>query len=212
MRPCLLLVLPLCLSSAIVQAQRANHEYRPEIIVTLPRWREIGVSVMIEQHLATADLRPNERIQGIALLAPLVHHAAFSLELRQVQNAGVTEHRWIPTLNLRAPLRSGFELRDRARAEIRDVGGAWSHRYQNRVTVGRPVETADGELFPYVSLDGSWDSRYGCVNRREALAGMRVPLGPHSGASIDPFVARQVDDRRATPVLVATGVILRVVL
>jgi hypothetical protein len=210
MRLPIVAVLLLAAGASVLRAQEEIHEYRPEIIVTLPRWHGYGLWLLHEQHLGTGDLAPNERIQGVALLSPVKHRSSLSLELRQVSQPQQIEHRWIPTLNTSVALPAGFELRDRARVEIRDVGGKWSRRYQNRATVGHLVDLAGTALFPYGAFDASYDSRYARLNRRETMMGVRVPLG--GGTSLDSFVTRQIDDRRAVRVLVATGAILRVVL
>ena len=50
---------------APARAQSAIQEYRPEIVVTLPKVRGFGVQLLAEQHLETRDLYPNERISGV---------------------------------------------------------------------------------------------------------------------------------------------------
>ncbi len=195
--------------AARVHAQ-AIHEYRPELVVTLPRVSGVGVTLLIEQHLGTGDLAPNERILGVGLVSPLLHRVSLAMEARQVLTGGVMEHRFLPIVNSSAPLPGGFELRNRTRVEVRDVVGAWSRRYQTRTALGHEVEALDRRLFPYVQLDFSYDSRFDQLNRREQTAGVRVPLG--RGASIDLYVTRQSDTRRAQPLLLAAGAIMRVAL
>jgi hypothetical protein len=195
----------------VLAAQDALHEYRPEIIVTLPRWHGVGVTVMDEQHIATGDLVPTERQQGMGVVSPPFAHGSFGVELRQVTMAnGVVEHRWQPQANLIGELGAGLELRNRARVELRDIAGQWSRRYQNRAAVHYPVRAAGRTLSPYIYYDLSYDTRYAVLNRREYAAGMRVPFG--YGLNVDSFLMRQTDTRRAVDVLVAFGMILRVAL
>jgi hypothetical protein len=192
-------------------AQEALHEYRPEIVITLPRWHGVGVTIIDEQHVATGDLTPTERQQGMGVVSPSFAHGSFGVELRQVTLAnGVVEHRWQPQVNLVAELGAGLELRNRTRVELRDIAGEWSRRYQNRAAVNYPVRAAGRTLSPYVFYDLSYDTRFAVLNRREYAAGMRVPLG--YGMSVDSFLMRQTDTRRAVDALVAVGMIVRVAL
>jgi hypothetical protein len=192
-------------------AQDALHEYRPEIILTLPRWRGVGVTLIDEQHVTTGDLAPTERQQGMGVVSPPFAHGSFGVELRQVTMAsGLVEHRWQPQANLIGELGAGLELRNRTRVELRDIAGQWSRRYQNRAAVHYPVRAAGRTLSPYVYYDLSYDTRYAVLNRREYAAGMRVPLG--YGVNVDSFLMRQTDTRRAVDALVAFGMILRVAL
>lgn len=189
---------------------QAIHEYRPELVVTLPRVSGVGVTLQFEQHLGMGDLAPNERILGVGLVSPLFHRVSVAMEARQVLTGGVTEHRYLPIVNSSAPLPGGFEIRNRTRVEVRDVVGAWSRRYQTRTALGHEVEALDRRLFPYVQLDFSYDSRFDQLNRREQTAGMRVPLW--RGTSIDPYITRQSDTHRAPFLLLAVGAIMRVAL
>lgn len=192
-------------------AQSALREYRPELIVTLPRWHGVGVTMLGEQHLAVRDLAPAEVILGVGLVSPALAHGSLALELRQVRPAsGVIEHRWLPTANLRAELWHGFELRDRVRVELRDIDGHWSRRYQNRAALQHPLDLAGSTLTPYAYYDLSYDTRFAVLNRRESGVGVRVPAG--RGTSVDSFLMRQTDTRRATDVLLAAGMIVRLAL
>jgi hypothetical protein len=201
----------LVLVAPTLAAQDALHEYRPEIIVTLPRWRGLGVTVIDEQHVASGDLAPTERQQGMGVVSPAFAHGSFGVELRQVTMAsGMVEHRWQPQANLIAELGAGLELRNRTRVELRDIAGQWSRRYQNRAAVHYPLRAAGRTLSPYVYYDLSYDTRFAVLNRREYAAGMRIPLG--YGVNVDSFLMRQTDTRRAVDALVAIGMILRVAL
>ncbi|MFL5608409.1 MAG: hypothetical protein ACJ8AD_18285, partial [Gemmatimonadaceae bacterium] len=80
----------LTLVAPALAAQDALHEYRPEIIVTLPRWHGVGVTLIEEQHVATGDLAPTERQQGMGVVSPAFAHGSFGMELRQVTMANGT--------------------------------------------------------------------------------------------------------------------------
>ena len=205
------LLLAVALVAPALAAQDALHEYRPEIIVTLPRWHGVGVTVIDEQHIATGDLAPTERQQGMGVVSPAFQHGSFGVELRQVTMAnGLVEHRWQPQASLIAELGAGLELRNRTRVELRDIAGQWSRRYQNRAAVHYPIQAGGRTISPYVHYDLSYDTRFAVLNRREYAAGLRIPLA--SGISVDSFLMRQTDTRRTVDALVALGMILRVAL
>jgi hypothetical protein len=205
------LLAALVLLAPALAAQDAVHEYRPEIIITLPRWHGVGVTVIDEQHVATGDLAPTERQQGVGVVSPPFAHGSFGVDLRQVTMAsGIVEHRWQPQTNLIVELGAGLELRNRTRVELRDIAGQWSRRYQNRAAVHYPVLAGGRTVSPYVYYDLSYDTRFDVLNRREYAAGLRIPLG--HGMNVDSFLMRQTDTRRAVDALVALGMILRVAL
>jgi hypothetical protein len=210
MRPSLLASLLLIVAAACVSAQSVIHEYRPEIAVTSPRVDGFGLTFLIEHHLETESLFPNERIMGFGMVSPTFHHVSAAFEARQVQLNGILEHRYLPILYSTLPLPAGFELRDRARIEMRDIDRVWSRRYQNRATVGHFVDVGGRELFPYVQLELSYDSRFSELNRRDSAIGVRIPMG--AGVSVDPYIDRQSDTRRAPFLLVAGGAIVRIAL
>lgn len=195
----------------VARAQAPAHEYRPQLVVTLPRFHGAGLSLLEEQHLRTAELGPVERQHGVTLLLPGFILGTPSLEMRQVvSGAGFVEHRYIPTLTQATPVAPRLELRNRVRAELRDLAGTWSRRYQDRVTLLRTVTVDGHDLLPYGHVALSYDSRYSALTRREGALGLRIPLA--NGTSVDPFVMRQTDSHRAVPTIVATGVTMRVIL
>src|SRR3954471_14461331 len=98
--------------SASAGAQSAVYEYRPEIVLTLPRVHGYGVQLLFEQHLETSDYAPNERIQGFGLVTPTLYEPIalrFVVEARQVIMPLVTEHRYIPTALTTFQLGRGWE-------------------------------------------------------------------------------------------------------
>lgn len=191
-------------------AQVAIREYRPALIVTSPRVRGFGAQLLVEQHLATGNLAPNERTVGVGLVSPVFLHVRAALEARQVMQPTVLEHRYIPTIFSTVPLGGGFEARNRTRAEFRDVDRSWSHRWQHRSGIGHNLSIAGTELFPYGQIDLSFDSRFQTVNRTDKTVGFRVPVS--GAANIDTFVTKQDDTRRSTRTLYVCGAHLRIAL
>lgn len=200
-----------CLIVPAVRAQPAPREYRPAIMVTVPVWHGFAVLLQEEQHLSMHDLAHTDHLRGVGLLSPSFRYGSLAIEVREVRRTnGLIEHRWIPTVHSLVEAGGGMELRNRARVEFRDVAGAWSRRYQDRVTLLRPIDVLGTSYAPYVHYELSYDTRFGVLNRREGAVGVRVPVG--RGASVDSFLMRQTDTRRDIEAIVAAGMILRVAL
>ncbi|MDQ2664852.1 MAG: hypothetical protein M3Z05_02475 [Gemmatimonadota bacterium] len=191
-------------------AQDATREYRPELIVTGPRFHGIAVQGLVEQHLQMRDLAPNERVIGLGLNTSTFLHIRAGLEARQILTPGALEHRYIPTLYSTTPLGAFFESRNRTRVELRDVAGTWSQRWQHRSAIGRDVAIAGLAVSPYGQVDLSYDSRVRTLNRTATTFGVRVPITPSS--SIDTFFTHQDDTRRAPRTILIGGAIMRVTL
>ena len=195
---------------ASAHAQDAIREYRPEVVITGPRYYGIALQAIFEQHLQMRDLAPNERILGVALNTSTFMHVRGGFEARQVLTPTVLEHRYIPTIYSTTPLWAQFEARNRTRVEIRDAAGTWSHRWQHRSAIGRDIDIAGLEVFPYGQFDLSADSKFNTLNRTEKSFRVRVPISPSS--SIDTFFTHQDDTRRTPHTTLIGGAILRVAL
>ncbi|MEO5814017.1 MAG: hypothetical protein ABIT20_01935 [Gemmatimonadaceae bacterium] len=192
-------------------AQHKLHEYRSEVIVTLPRVQGYGVTLLLDERLDMSDEAPNEVQLGVGIISPQVHRMSVAMELRQVKYiSGVVEHRYIPTFYANVGLPAGFDLRTRTRFEARAVAGKWTQRYTSRAAIGHDVNVGNRAAFPYIQSDLYYDSRVNDLNRIDATVGVRVPIT--SAASIDPFFARSTDSYRNPKVGLTAGVILRVAL
>jgi hypothetical protein len=203
-------LLLLFILAGTTHAQDAVREYRPEIVITGPRYGGIALQAILEQHLQMRDLAPNERILGIGLNTSTFLHVRGGFEARQILTPGALEHRYIPTIYSTTPLWGTFESRNRTRVELRDIAGAWSQRWQHRSAIGRDVDVAGLNVFPYGQFDLSYDSRFHTLNRTEKSFGVRVPMSPT--ASIDTFFTHQDDTRRTPHTILIGGAILRVAL
>jgi hypothetical protein len=210
MRRVVLSQLLIAVVAARTQAQEAIREYRPEVIVTGPRLYGVAAQLLVEQHLQMRDFAPNERIMGIGLNTSTFLHVRGALEARQVQTPTTLEHRYIPTIYSTTPLWGAFEARNRTRAEVRDIAGTWSHRWQHRSAIGRDVDVAGLEVFTYGQFDLSYDSRVHTLNRTEKTFGVRVPTS--SSMSIDTFFTHQDDTRRTPHTILIAGALVRVAL
>jgi hypothetical protein len=212
MRRAFLASLLLVTLATSAHAQSRIREYRPEVILTLPRVQGVGVTVLLDERLAMTDLAPNEVIFGVGLLSPQFYHrtsVAFEVRRDRTLN-GPLEHRYIPTLYTNIPLPGGFELRNRTRLELRTVNRVWSERYINRFTFGHEVVSGGRTMFPYTQLDLAYDTRFDMVTRRDVSVGVRMPITEKS--SIDPFLTRTSDASRNPLLGITAGAVLRVAL
>jgi hypothetical protein len=211
MRRAFLVSLLIASQASSTGAQSTLHEYRPEIIVTLPRVNGFGVTLLLDERLDMSDFAPNEVQLGVGLATPQVHRMSGALELRQVKTiTGVVEHRYVPTFYANVGLPSGFDLRTRTRLEMRVAEARWSERYINRAAVGRDVGVGDRAVFPYVQSDVYYDSKVHDLNRFDGTVGVRIPVT--TGSSIDPFFTRSSDSYRKPRVGLTLGTIVRVVM
>ena len=210
MRPVVTAQFLLILLASATHAQDAIREYRPEIVITSPRYHGVAVQALLEQHLQMRDLAPNERIQGIGINTSTFLHVRGGFEARQIVTPTALEHRYIPTIYSTTPLWGAFESRNRTRVEVRDIAGTWSQRWQHRSAIGRDVDVAGLEVFTYGQFDLSYDSRFHTLNRTEKSFGVRVPMS--STTSIDTFFTHQDDTRRTPHTILIGGAILRVAL
>lgn len=211
MRRVALTIVFLAGTAPVARAQAPLREYRPEVILTLPRVRGFGMTLLLDERLAMSDLAPNEIVLGVGFVTPQRRRMSAAIELRQVKlHSGAVEHRYIPTFYANTALPLGAELRNRLRFEMRAVDGVWSRRYTNRSIVGHEVDVGGRAAFPYGQLDVGYDSRYDRLNKRDLSVGVRVPITPKS--SIDPFLTRSTDLNRTPRIGVTAGAILRVAL
>ena len=210
MRSAVTPVLLLALLAGAAHAQDAVREYRPELVITGPRYQGIALQAIVEQHLRIRDLAPNERILGVGLNTSTFMHVRGGFEARQVLTPTALEHRYIPTIYSTTPLWGTFESRNRTRVEFRDVAGTWSERWQHRSAIGRDVDVAGRPVFAYGQFDLSADSRFHSLNRTEKSFGVRVPVSATS--SIDTFFTHQDDTRRTPHTILIGGAIVRMAL
>jgi len=113
------------------------------------------------------------------------------------ENSGdYLEHRGIAEASFRIPVTGLILLSDRNRGEFRDINGAYSFRYRNRLRIERQTKTDFVTLTPYLSAEFYYDSRYEMWNRQQYTAGIEWTLS--GGAILDTYYQRQ-NDSRSTP-------------
>jgi hypothetical protein len=92
---------------------------------------------------------------------------------------GTPESRGIVEATPRFPLPHGVLLESRNRMEFRFIGGEYSWRYRNRLTVDRDFVIGRLRWTPYVRAEVYYDSKSHRWSRTALIAGSVFPLGRH---------------------------------
>jgi len=123
------------------------------------------------------------------------------------RSSGPTESRGILELTGRIPLPQEVWLVQRARVDLRDVGGEFSKRYRYRLGVEREVMIGGVVTVPYAQAEVFYDTRFDTWNRQLYQAGVEVELSRRW--RIEPYLARQNDSRSASGNVDRAGLALK---
>jgi hypothetical protein len=85
----------------------------------------------------------------------------------------------------------GVLVSDRHRLDIRAIGGEYSWRYRNRLTVEREFAVGRFRFGPYGRAEIYYDSRYHKCSRTELTAGSVFPITRHF--ELEGYYAHQHD-------------------
>jgi hypothetical protein len=89
------------------------------------------------------------------------------------------EHRGVLEITGRHGLPGGVLLSDRNRMDLRSIGGEYSWRYRNRLTIEREFSIGRFKPSPYVRGEVYYDSRYDKWSRTALIAGSILPINRH---------------------------------
>jgi hypothetical protein len=89
------------------------------------------------------------------------------------------EHRGVLEATPRYPLPYGVLASDRSRIDFRFIGGEFSWRYRNRLTLERQFSIRRLKFNPYVRGEVYYDSRFHKWSRTELTAGSAFPITKH---------------------------------
>jgi hypothetical protein len=124
-------------------------------------------------------------------------------------NGASIENRLLAEATFRLLLPWAILASDRNRFEARDLDGAWSWRYRNRLELVRGFDAGPLRLGPVLNGEASYDSRYDAWSRLRAEAGVELEhlLGERS--MLELFVARERDEHAgSTSFIDALGITL----
>jgi hypothetical protein len=99
--------------------------------------------------------------------------------IHPIRGNSSTEHRGVLEATARFPLVIGMLVSDRSRIDFRSVGGEYSWRYRNRLTMEGHVSVGRVTMNPYVRAEVYYDSRYSKWSRTALTAGSAFPIKKH---------------------------------
>jgi hypothetical protein len=82
-------------------------------------------------------------------------------------------------LTLHFPLKAGFLLSDRNRADLDRKSGGFTWRYRNKLTVERTVSLFSYHFVPYVAAEPYYVDKYQKWSTTDLYAGGLFPVGKH---------------------------------
>ena len=96
-----------------------------------------------------------------------------------VTGEGPGEHRGVLEVTPRYPMPHGVLLSDRDRVDFRWIGGVYSWRYRNRLSVEKVFSRGRFSAVPYIRGEVYYDSRFGKWSRTALTAGSAFPITKH---------------------------------
>src|SRR6266436_2831770 len=90
-----------------------------------------------------------------------------------------SENRMQTAVTSNLPLKAGFHLSDRNRADLDWKGGRFTWRYRNKLTIDRTVSIHSYHLIPYVAVEPFYESQYKKWSATDIYAGCLFPVGKH---------------------------------
>lgn len=88
-------------------------------------------------------------------------------------------NRMEPVLTLHFPLKAGFLVSDRNRADLDWTSESFTWRYRNKLTLERTVAIHSYHLIPYVAAEPYYVDKYHKWSTTDLYAGCLFPIGKH---------------------------------
>ena len=183
-----------CLACLPVRAQ--NTEFLPEVDAHLKLNSHIRVYLENKSDRDGGD--PTQYTFGPSIqfyLKPLIklkRVTAFDLDdsksrvlvleagYRRITTAGEpSENRMQTAVTSNFPLKAGFFLSDRNRADLDWKSGRFTWRYRNKLTLDRTFSIHSYHLIPYVAVEPFYESQYKKWSATDIYAGCLFPVGKH---------------------------------
>jgi hypothetical protein len=90
-----------------------------------------------------------------------------------------TENRMVLAVTSHFPLKAGFLISDRNRADLDWKKGTFTWRYRNKLTLERTFSIRSYHLIPYVAAEPFYESQYSKISTTSLYAGCLFPVGKH---------------------------------
>jgi hypothetical protein len=88
-----------------------------------------------------------------------------------------TDNRILTVATLNFPLKAGFHLADRNRADLDWKNGVFNWRYRNKLTLQRTFAIYSYHLIPYLAAEPYYENKYGKWSTTALYAGCLTPVG-----------------------------------
>jgi len=89
------------------------------------------------------------------------------------------ENRMIAAATFNFPLKAGFSLSDRNRADLDWRNGSFTWRYRNKLTVERTVTIRNFHHIPYAAVEPFYESQFNKWGTTALYVGSLFPVGRH---------------------------------
>ena len=116
------------------------------------------------------------------------------------------ENRLLTEQIFHLPLGFGFSADFRTRQDFRWLNTGFSVRLRERIQVQRDVTIGRYLFTPYASAEVYYDTQYNQMSRYRLILGVTLPIIEHF--SVEPYLARQVDNAGSFTITNAIGLTL----
>jgi hypothetical protein len=89
------------------------------------------------------------------------------------------DNRMMPMVTFNFPLKAGFHLADRNRADLDWKNGDFLWRYRNKLSLERTFSIQSYHFVPYIAAEPYYTSQYSKWSTTALFAGCLFPLGKH---------------------------------
>jgi len=90
-----------------------------------------------------------------------------------------SDNRMLAVATSNFPLKAGFAISDRNRADLDWKNGSLTWRYRNKLTLDRTLPIRSHHLIPYVAAEPYYESKYRKWSTTALFAGCLFPVGKH---------------------------------
>ncbi len=99
--------------------------------------------------------------------------------------------RFLPSVTSHFPMKYGFLITDRNRADLDWIGGVLKWRYRNKLTIERTFTIHSYHPIPYVAFEPYYTGQYGKWSTTSEFAGCLLPVGSH--VQFNPYYEHEND-------------------
>jgi hypothetical protein len=89
------------------------------------------------------------------------------------------DNRMLTVATLNFPLKAGFAISDRNRADLDWKNGSFTWRYRNKLTLDRTLSIRSYRLIPYVAAEPYYENKYRKWSTTALFGGCLFPVGKH---------------------------------